>query len=112
MRGQVCYEADVNQLREKVGNWEETLERGFSFIADTNDEYDVKNLFEKNPSFRNDKSGLRYITAYKRPETDFRLNILLKTISMLNIYSSINTYKLTSPQTLCLPSCMARVTSC
>ena len=45
--GQVCYEADLNQYRDRV-NWKEALLSGLSLIIDTNDEYDVKNILEKN----------------------------------------------------------------
>ena len=37
--GQVCYEADINQFKNKI-----------SFIVDTNDEYDVKNLIQRQSS--------------------------------------------------------------
>ena len=44
--GQVCYEADLNQFKNKI-DWKRALKKGFSFILDTNDEYDVKNLFQR-----------------------------------------------------------------
>ena len=44
--GQVCYEADLNQFKNKI-DWKRALKEGFSFIIDTNDEYDVKNLFQR-----------------------------------------------------------------
>ena len=42
--GQLCYEAELNQFKKDGDIWEEDLQRGFSFIIDTNEEYDVKNI--------------------------------------------------------------------
>ena len=49
--GQVCYEADLNQFKNKI-DWKKALKKGFSFIIDTNDEYDVKNLFQRKSPIR------------------------------------------------------------
>ena len=54
VNGQVCYEADVNQYKKDIVNWEEALQKGFSFIVDTNDEYDVKNLIREKISENNE----------------------------------------------------------
>ena len=83
VRGQVCYEAEINQFKEKVENWEEALQKGFSFIVDTNDEFDMKNLMEKNSSISQKAEGARYLTVYhsQQSESDKRVNILLNTIS-------------------------------
>ena len=82
MKGQICYEADINQFKEKVHDWEEALQNGFSFIIDTNDEYDVKNLIDKKASSSLGNGRPRYRTAYQRSVSDKRVNILLKTISI------------------------------
>ena len=86
VRGQVCYEADINQFKEKVHNWEEALQKGFSFIVDTNDEYDVKNLLDGNSSSIVASGSPRYRTVYQRSESDKRVSILLKTISNVHVY--------------------------
>ena len=39
--GKVCYEANINQFKHEV-NWVDILTKGFGFLVDTNDEYDVK----------------------------------------------------------------------
>ena len=41
--GQVCYEADINQFKNLEIDWTNAYQKGFGFIVDTNDEYDVKN---------------------------------------------------------------------
>ena len=82
VRGQICYEADINKFKGKVDDWEEALQTGFSFIIDTNDEYDVKNLLEKKSSSSLRSGRPRYRTAYQRSVSDKRVNILLKTISI------------------------------
>ena len=81
MSGQVCYEVDVSQHRERSANWGDVLQRGFSFIIDTNDEYDVKNLLEKKPSGRRGDVRYHSHSLYERKEKDNTLSIFLKTIS-------------------------------
>lgn len=83
VRGKVCYEADINQFKGKVENWEEALQKGFSFIVDTNDEFDMKNLMEKNSFISSKADGVRYLTVYhsQQSESEKKVNILLKTIS-------------------------------
>ena len=91
VRGQICYEADINHFKERVDNWDEALQKGFSFIIDTNDEYDMKNLLQKN---KNSSSSLgsgrpRYksvTSVYQQSESDKRINILLKTISIVHVF--------------------------
>ena len=80
MSCQVCYEADINQLMGKVDNWEEALQQGFSFIVDTNDEFDVKNLIDKKSSAT---LGRERRTVYhsQQSESDKIVSILLNTIS-------------------------------
>ena len=79
--GQVCYEVDVSHHRERSANWGDVLQRGFSFIIDTNDEYDVKNLLEKKPSGRRGDVRYHSHSLYERKEKDNTLSIFLKTIS-------------------------------
>ena len=77
--GQVCYEADLNQYKEDTENWIVALQKGISFIIDTNDEYDVKNIIKK--TSENKDVERHEVTAYKETETDREFTILLKTIS-------------------------------
>ena len=74
---QVCYETDLNQYRERNQNWEDLLQKGFIFIVDTNEEYDVRNLFEKRDY--NDKR-----VEHRQQAKDRRLSIRLKTISIVH----------------------------
>ena len=87
VKGQICYEADINQLKEKVDNWDEALQKGFSFIIDTNDEYDVKNLLENNSSSTSNLGSARpiYTAVYQQSESDKKINIFLKTISIVHV---------------------------
>ena len=48
VNGQVCYEADINQYKNKATR--NALIKGLSLIIDTNDEFDVKNLLIRNDS--------------------------------------------------------------
>ena len=76
--GQVCYEADVTQFKKNV-QWLEALHRGFGFIIDTNDEYDVKNLFFKdNPPEEEQNKNVR---IYKDNDNENSFFIMLQTIS-------------------------------
>ena len=45
VKGQICYEADINRHKKNVTNWDEALHGGLNLIIDTNHEYDIKNLF-------------------------------------------------------------------
>ena len=85
MKGQICYEADINQFKKKVDNWDEALQTGFSFIIDTNDEYDVKNLLDEKSSSSLGSGRPRYRSVYQQSESDKRINILLKTISIVHV---------------------------
>ena len=78
VKGQVCYEADVNQLKNKV-DWKSALQKGLSLIIDTNDEYDVRNLLVKK-STKSLESRLVF-DAYKEAEEENNLMIMLHTIS-------------------------------
>ena len=52
--------------------------KGFSFILDTNDEYDVKNLFQrKSPRLENNLG----FNSFKETEDDHKFAVMLKTIS-------------------------------
>ena len=68
--GQVCYETDLNRYREGNQNWEDLLQKGFIFIVDTNEEYDVRNLFERR-DYKDKRVELRQQAA------DRRLSVLL-----------------------------------
>ena len=85
VKGQICYEADINQFKKKVDNWDEALQTGFSFIIDTNDEYDVKNLLDEKSSSSLGSGRPRYRSVYQQSESDKRINILLKTISIVHV---------------------------
>ena len=75
MGGQVCYETDLNRYRERNQNWEDLLQKGFIIIVDTNEEYDVRNLFERR-DYKDKRVELRQQAA------DRRLSVRLKTISI------------------------------
>ena len=78
VNGQVCYEADLNQYRDRV-NWKEALSSGLSLIIDTNDEYDVKNIMEKkDPEL---KEIGKYFNTFKDDKKDNTFTLMLKTIS-------------------------------
>ena len=78
--GQVCYEADLNQFKNKI-DWKRALKKGFSFIIDTNDEYDVKNLFQRNSpgSLENNLE----LDIFKDTEDHHKFTVMLKTISKI-----------------------------
>ena len=76
--GQVCYEADLNQFKNKI-DWKTALKKGLSFIIDTNDEYDVKNLFQRK-SPRRLENNLE-LDIFKETEDDNKFAVMLKTIS-------------------------------
>ena len=76
--GQVCYEADLNQFKNKI-DWKRALKKGFSFIIDTNDEYDVKNLFQRK-SPRSLENNLE-LEIFQETEDDHNFVVILKTIS-------------------------------
>ena len=70
IEGRICYEADVNQLRDKDEvKWEKNIQNGFGFLVDTNDEYDVKKLLEKDKSQHFEKRIERF-SAYKEAKND------------------------------------------
>ena len=79
--GQLCYEADINQFKKKLGPWEKTLHSGLRLIIDTNDEYDVKNILEKKLS--KNKENFKSFDPFTKPEDDSSFTILLKTISKI-----------------------------
>ena len=81
INGQVCYEADLNQFRDRV-NWKEALSSGLTLIIDTNDEYDVKNIIEKN-AHREKKSG-KLISVFHDYKKDNSFTVMLRTISIRN----------------------------
>ena len=75
--GQVCYETDLNRYRKRNQNWEDLLQKGFIIIVDTNEEYDVRNLFERR-GYKDKRVELRQQAA------DRRLSVRLKTISIVH----------------------------
>ena len=80
--GQLCYEADINQFKHKHGvNWVEILTKGFGFLVDTNDEYDLKKSSLKSPDPETTKKRKKSFDFYKHSETEDTFHILLKTIS-------------------------------
>ena len=80
--GQVCYEADLSQYRNKV-NWKEALLKGLTLIIDTNEEFDVKNIMEKINSEKKKTGKSLNVKNYKK-ENSF--TVMLKTISMIYIF--------------------------
>ena len=78
--GQVCYEADINQFKNGV-NWEDIITKGFGFLVDTNDEYDVKQSSRKSPDPDTTKKTEKSFDIYKHSQTENAFSILLKTIS-------------------------------
>ena len=83
VNGQVCYEADLNQYRDRV-NWKEALLSGLSLIIDTNDEYDVKNIMKKiAPQEKNIGTSFN---VFKDDKKDNSFTLLLRTISIKNYF--------------------------
>ena len=78
--GQVCYEANLNQFRSKV-DWGRSLKAGLSFVVDTSEEYQVKNIFRKKESGKVTTSGV--FDAYTNSEDDRSFTVMLSTISEL-----------------------------
>ena len=80
--GQVCYEADINQFKHGV-NWAEIITKGFRFLVDINDEYDLKKYSRRSPDPETTKKTHKVFDIYKHSETQKRdtFRILLKTIS-------------------------------
>ena len=78
--GQVCYEADINQFKNGV-NWEAIITKGFGFLVDTNDEYDLKKSSRKSPDPETTKKTKKSYNFYKKSDTEDTFRILLKTIS-------------------------------
>ena len=83
INGQVCYEADLNQYRDRV-NWKEALSSGLTLIIDTNDEYDVKNILEKKEL--GEKNVVKSIDAFTDEKKDNTFTLMLKTISKKSPY--------------------------
>ena len=76
--GQVCYEANINQFKHQL-NWVEAVNKGFGFIVDTNDEYDVRAVSLK--SQETNEETKKTFDIYKYSKTDKTFHIFLKTIS-------------------------------
>ena len=78
VEGQLCYEADLNQLKGLV-KWRPTLQKGLSLVIDTNDEYDVKNILEKQSLAKIDH--MEIFPIYKLRKNIHNFRIMLQTIS-------------------------------
>ena len=65
---QVCYEADMNQFKHEI-NWLETLTKGFGFLVDTNDEYDVKKSFRQSKEPETTRKTKKSFDIFKHSET-------------------------------------------
>ena len=65
VNGQICYEADLNQYRDRV-KWKEALSSGLNLIIDTNDEYDVKNIIPKIPGKKKLEDHLIHTNTKRR----------------------------------------------
>ena len=76
VRGQVCYEVDLNQFKKNT-NWEDSLQGGFGLIIDTNAEYDVKHLLRKKEEKEEEKDKTFKILK----PSEKQIHIMLKTIS-------------------------------
>ena len=100
INGQVCYEADLNQYRDRV-NWKEALLSGLSLIIDTNDEYDVKNILEKKePGL---KQISKFFNTFKDDKEDKSFTLMLRTISIKKIFffSTCVRYLVSRSRTYC-----------
>ena len=69
---------DVSKLRSSV-DWETFLQEGLSFVVDTNEEYNVKGLMEKEPVEETNKVG-RLLT-FEQIQNVNSFTIMLDTIS-------------------------------
>ena len=78
VQGQLCYEAQLNKFKNLV-NWRDALQEGLSIVIDTNDEYDVKNILEKQSLARNDQ--MEIFPIYKQAKNFNSFKIILQTIS-------------------------------
>ena len=79
--GQVCFEADLNQFKNKI-DWKRAIKQGFSFIIDTNDEYDVKNLFQRESTSKRFENHL-WFNSFKDTEEENTFAVIIKTISKI-----------------------------
>ena len=99
VEGQVCYEANINQLREKKNippsEWRLAVEKGLILIIDTNDEYDVKNLLQKevSPGAGNNeiKDRKMKFDPYRKADDEKGFTIMVKSISKLNFDTDTDT---------------------
>ena len=78
--GRSCYEANLNKYKKEMVNWAEAEQIGLSFIIDTNDEYDVKNLMERESTEEKEELYL-YSSSYKKTNDEEEFEVLLDTIS-------------------------------
>ena len=80
VKGQLCYKAQLNQFKDLV-NWRDALQEGLSLVIDTNDEYDLKKILEKQSLARNDQ--MEIFPIYKQAKNFNSFKIMLQTISKL-----------------------------
>ena len=80
INGQLCYEADVDHYMKGIDDWMQTLETGFNFIIDFNEEYDVKNFIQKGLERRLKNNSS--LSLYKQTDNEGLFDIRLQTISM------------------------------
>ena len=79
--GEICYEANIDKYRKMVG-LREALQGGLSLVIDTNEEYDVKNLFTSDTNTESSKQNTNTFLAYNgESKQQSSFSILLKTIS-------------------------------
>ena len=68
----------MNHFKKNV-KWLEALHKGFGFIIDTNDEYDIKNLFFKQYSVP--EVNNKNVRIYKENDNENGFLVMLQTIS-------------------------------
>jgi len=76
--GQLCYQVDVNQYKEKV-DWQASLQAGLSFVVDMNEEYDMKKVMSDKSVKMNNNEDL--LNAFAKSEASKSFSVHLQTIS-------------------------------
>ena len=78
VEGQLCYQADLNQFKNLV-DWREALQDGLSMVIDTTEEYDMKNILEKQSLAKIDH--MEIFPIYKQSKNFNSFRMMLQTIS-------------------------------
>ena len=78
--GQLCYEIDVNEYKEKV-DWQSSLQTGLSFIVDNNEEYDMKKIIFDTVTKESPNEDL--LNAFAKSEVLKSFSVHLQTISII-----------------------------